>query len=220
MRHGGAAFQKLIDRATPVTDYKWQQLAGDWPNASIFQRQEKVREFLRFLRHRDLDPIRRGLIIKRLSELTGIESTALHALLRMMTSPPASTPSRTAPVSSGRELAEAWLIGCLLVQPAIYLAMREEIILELFHHHRLLAARLLEIWEDNPTPTIAEVVAALEDPGLVSEAIRLERSIDDWQTASRLPNGAASRGVTVESMARDVLETLKKPNVGRKCYGQ
>jgi DNA primase len=210
MRHGGDAFQKLIDRATPIADYKWQHLAGDWQTASIFQKQEKVRDFLRFLRYRGLDSLKRGLILKRLSELCGIEASALHTLLAMMNTPPATIPAKPAPIATGRELAEAWLIGCLLVRPGLHAAMRDELTIDLFGTYRALAARLLELWEDNPAPSIADVAAHLADDALVAEALKLERKMDDWQNAANLPNGAASRGITIESMARDVLAVLTK----------
>ena len=74
------AFQKLVDDALPIIDYRIKR-ASDGINFSnsemIIQYVKKVTEIIL-----DLDPVEKDVHIKKISEETGIKEQAIYDLLR------------------------------------------------------------------------------------------------------------------------------------------
>lgn len=77
--NGNQAFQKLVDEALPLIDYRIKR-AGDGINFSnsemIIQYVKKVTEIVA-----DLDPIEKDVYIKKISEETGIKEQPIYDLL-------------------------------------------------------------------------------------------------------------------------------------------
>ena len=78
--NGKQAFQKLVDDALPIIDYRIKR-ASDGINFSnsemIIQYVKKVTEIIL-----DLDPVEKDVHIKKISEQTGIKEQAIYDLLR------------------------------------------------------------------------------------------------------------------------------------------
>ena len=79
--NGKEAFQKLVDEALPLIDYRIKR-ASDGINFSnsemIIQYAKKITEIII-----DLDPVEKDVYIKKISEQTGIKEQAIYDLLRV-----------------------------------------------------------------------------------------------------------------------------------------
>jgi len=258
MKHGGAAFEKIVEKATDAMTYKWRDLQTRFHGTdSLTARQESATTFLRFVgatmgrEHAAMDPVRRGLLLAKVAGLVGMPLPEVQRLIEKLGGAGDSRPNQTGatggapPVATVQRLnlqqlkglaaAEAWFIGALLVRPAAYEKLREEISLSLFETFRPLAEQLLDFWEntgDLESCSLADLTTMLEERGeaetaqrgeapqtqeLIRQAIELEARMSDWLDPSSLsPQSVklmhqlnADRGMSLESLAADSLRELR-----------
>ncbi|HVS73496.1 MAG TPA: CHC2 zinc finger domain-containing protein [Phycisphaerae bacterium] len=176
MKNGGEAFQKLVDQAQDALTFKWTRLAAEvHATDSITARQDAVTEFLRFVAAslmspsaENIDPIRRGQLLVKISSLVGMSvdevTQTLFRLSRLrpttggggpagtgdgagkLQAPTPDAPSRWTPDALAD--AESWLIGFILQSPPLYGNIREEIALDLFTKFTLQAELFIEYFEN------------------------------------------------------------------------
>lgn len=118
--NGGAMFQKLIDNSTDALTYQWQRLQKQFSATdSLSARQEAIQQFMRYVavamdaghdgQAREMDPIRRGLILSKISSLVGMPlEDVSQTLLRLARTEAVRAQPRTpsAPGSAGGISAE------------------------------------------------------------------------------------------------------------------
>jgi DNA primase len=123
----------------------------------------------------------------------------------------------------GFDAAEGWLLGCLLVQPALFESVRQDLSLNLFECFRPLASRLLEFFENHDDLagcTLPELLHFLEEEGdaeLVRQTIELEDKTGEWLEPSNLSpihtkmlqHHYADRGLSLATLLRDSLKELQ-----------
>jgi hypothetical protein len=125
---------------------------------------------------------------------------------------------------AGLDLAEGWVLGGLLAQPALYEKVREDISLSLFILLRPLAEVLVEYLEnhgDLAACNLAEIASTLGDGELVRQAIQLERKASEWLDPNLSPShvkmlaqSRGDRGLTIELVLHDSLKQLKDARGG------
>jgi DNA primase catalytic core len=232
IRHGGAAFQGLVDRARDAMEYCLQALQVSMKASGVTARQEAAAEFMglfrELLKKPGVDPIRKGQLLLQAQKALNVSR---EDFARMLYPPKQNVPLlQSGPVAmlpegdevidvgtlTGRDLAEARLLGVLLCEPAMFNNMREECTLELFGVFGPLAESMLAAFEDLPggflellealpesqrplARELSQRVAHLLEPVGVS-AGRLEQ-------AKRL-NGEV--GMDVSVLAQDCLKRLRK----------
>lgn len=211
MSHGGDAFRQVVADATEMIAFQWRRLQQRFRNTdSLALRQNATREFMTFVAQsmtgpagQSMDPIRRGLLIGRLSELTGMTADEVGKLLAKA---PASRngPSAEPPAPSampagtlvGPAAVEGWVLGTLLTEPPLYATIREEMHLDLFVHFRPLAEALIEYLENAPdlaACSLSDFVAALTDNAAAGTAIRLQRDAEAGGNLQRKLDDAWAR---------------------------
>jgi DNA primase len=90
MKNGGEPFQKLVDKAADALSYKWQLLQSQFhATDSVSARQEALMGFLRFLGPMFesgviADPIRRGLLLSKVADLTHMKAGEVEEMLRKL----------------------------------------------------------------------------------------------------------------------------------------
>lgn len=87
MAHGGEPFAQLIVNATDVLAFQWDAVKRKFAaNESISVRQKVAADYVRYVAAamggRDIDPVRRGMIVMRLSTLVGMNPQEVSDLLR------------------------------------------------------------------------------------------------------------------------------------------
>ena len=214
MSHGGEAFQKIVDSATDMLTYQWNRLQKQFSaHTGLSARAEAAREFMRFVASGletagksggGIDPIRRGMLLNKLSTMVGLPVSEVTQTLRQLAAAPGGganaprpsdeTPAPARPTFNAAKLtglatAEAWVLGSLLADPKLYDKVREELSLTLFAPDCLqpLASALLEYFEsatDLSTCTLADFTSTLADPHLSNQAIQLETLSVDFANPS------------------------------------
>ncbi len=94
IKNGGEPFQKLVDHATDALTYKWQQLQQQFHNTdSLTARQESITTYLTFVAAAlegtpgipiTIDPIRRGLLLTKISALVNLPLPELQQTLHRL----------------------------------------------------------------------------------------------------------------------------------------
>ncbi len=220
--HAAKLFSRMVDHAPNALEYKWKQLIEKHTSDSITDKTAAVTEFMQFLAKVEIESVRKGQIFMRLSTLSGVP---IEDLRKLASPRPMVVKPQPAPRMGGKEVGQRWLLGCLLNQPSLYAKFREDIRLEIFPDCQLVAAALIEFWEghgDLDACTLGELTSTIGDPDLVRQAITMESAIDQMMnpdvstlTAQAVKSSMSSRGVTVESTARDLIVVLLKAQAKR-----
>jgi len=250
---GGTAFQALVDGATDAITYQWKRVQKQFgTNDSLAARQEAITQFMRFagmalepMAGREIDPLRRGLVIGRIATLVSLPVEQVNEMVQRQAR--MATPAVRAPVVvpeeeaaapakprvdvrtlKGLGVAEGWVLGCLLTEPPIYLNVRDELSVTLFAEETLrpLANVVFEYLEgaaDLHACNIADFCSHCEDETLVSQAIELEAATSDWLSPGNLSPEHAKLvtqlkndlGRTCESKLRGALAELKAQRGGQ-----
>ncbi len=183
MKNGGEPFQKLIDNAVDAMTYQWLRLQKQFgATNSLSARQESIKQFMRFVaismedgrEAQTMDPIRRGLMLSKISSLVGMSMEEVSVTLKTLArtenaraqvggsrmnagseesgtaeepSNSGLTPIHSINVRSLREGAasEAWVLGLLLADPTLYEIVREELTVQLFSPDALKALAIVLI---------------------------------------------------------------------------
>ena len=116
-RRGKAAFEELVDTATPLSDFLLAELATRHPLTSAEGRAALVNAAKPLLAQLSA-PVLGALLRRRLAEVAGLPATEMAALLPASADPGTARP-RQAPVSRTAPSLVRRLVQCLLLEPGL-----------------------------------------------------------------------------------------------------
>ena len=172
---GRKQFEKLVDNAVDVFEFKWKRLTENLDSdETIVGRKAAVEEFLQTvatsLQSGYLSQIDRGLIANRLSKIIGLDSREINAeLSRRLTRASKNTSYNleTRDVDLGQGLsaaAQREILEVLLNEPKLFEVVNEKATAEFFDVPilRQIADILFETLNSNAEPSLAAVLAKAE----------------------------------------------------------
>lgn len=185
---GPDVLRGIFEDAVDLLDFRDQRLRAELKGAGPAQIEARVRNEMRELGRLGLasaDKVRWQFVIRRLHDLTGLDTPTIAALVREGAGrnqrPADDSPQAPAKPAPRTPLAEA--VGCLLADPAMYLGLEPE------DRRKLLEAAANTPWRDaaealaaaaerSTTPTLNAVVDILADQRLdTAPAMTLERDV-------------------------------------------
>ncbi|MAE60700.1 MAG: DNA primase [Planctomycetaceae bacterium] len=157
--NGLSMWKQSCDDAVDVMTFAFGRLVDAYDQTDTMAgRQRLVEDYLRRLvqlGYRQLDPIRRGMVIPRLTDLLRIDAGALNDVIRKIGGATRSRETDVAPESAAklnaRRRAEQQLVGCLLNRPELFHATMPD-------GRSLDESVLPDDMEHEPTRVIYEVV--------------------------------------------------------------
>ncbi len=188
-REGGRALlDSALARASDVMEYRYRRLAASLRGSGAAETNRIVEDDLRKLVDLGLmnaRPVRRQLILKRLSEVAGVDARAIVAARPAGRAGPRAVPGSASP---GRErvqfsLAEH-LLGCVLCDPALWetleSARREAVLAACYGSPTLagIASTIREVSGRGEPPALGAVLADLEDMAAHEAAVALASHVD------------------------------------------
>jgi DNA primase catalytic core len=230
MKHGGEAFQKLVDEAPDALTYKWRRVRSRFAGTdSVAAKQSAVREFLTFAgsaierpgAELTTDPIRKGLLISKIANLVGMDIDQVVKSLGLRHKENLSAQSHSTP--DAEERAENWVVGCLLNEPALYSSIQESFSDQLFprlHLHAALLAEYIEyLHESEGFPRenfLADFTYWVENETVAATSILLQREVEEWLDPQMLSENVRTqlavlsqeRGLTIAGVLDDCFKYL------------
>jgi DNA primase len=189
---GKERFEKLIDQAVDVFQFKWNRLTESFGKDETFAgRKAAVEEFLQTIATSlwsgNLAAIDRGLVVNRLSKIIGLDSKEINAELHKRVGRAAKTASynvenqkvRSIDLGEGLfAIAQREILEVLLNKPELFESVKQKIAAEDFDVPALrqTASALFEILSTKPKARIAEIIARTESPQISSIIVELAQS--------------------------------------------
>ena len=175
---GKEQFQKLMDNATDVFEFKWNRLKENLSTSETFvDNKTAVEEFLQTIaaaiRSGNLAAIDRGLIVNRLSKIIGLDTKHINAELdkKLKRTEKIATYSvenqKVVSIDLGQGLlatAQREILEVLLNEPKLFQTVKRKITPKSFDVPTLsqIAAVLFETLTAEPAPSLAAVLAKAE----------------------------------------------------------
>lgn len=197
-RDGGrAVLEEVISRAADPLDVLFDGIRARVGEQGLSGRSRIVGEFLDQLTALGLhraDTIRQQLIVKRLSQITGVEWGAITGEIaarrtrRRAWEEPAAPPAARTPMGSREHL-----LGCVMCDPSLQHSLTEEQspLLDPDAYAggpmQQVARAIASLVVDEHPPTLGAVLSVLDEPEAQQAAIRLAREVE------RLTEGDAER---------------------------
>jgi DNA primase len=189
---GKERFEKLIDEAVDVFQFKWNRLAESFSrDETLAGRKAAIEEFLQTvatsLRSGNMAAIDRGLIVNRLSKIVGLDSKEINAELNKRIGRAARTASynvenqkvRSVDLGDGLfAMAQREILEVLLNEPKLFEIVKQKITAEDFGVPvlRQTASILFETLIANPETRLAEIIARTESLEASSLIVELAQS--------------------------------------------
>jgi DNA primase len=189
---GKERFEKLIDEAVDVFQFKWNRLAENLGrDETLTGKKAAIEEYLQAvatsLWSGNLAAIERGLIINRLSKIIGLDSKEVNAELNKRVGRTARTASynvenkkvRSVDLGEGLfAMAQREILEVLLNEPKLFEIVKQKIAAEDFDVPMLkrTASMLFEALSANPETSLAEIIARTESPEASSLIVELAQS--------------------------------------------
>ncbi|MFA5239319.1 MAG: DNA primase [Phycisphaerae bacterium] len=189
---GKERFEQLTDGAIDVFQFKWNRLTESFDkDETLAGRKAAIEEFLQTiaisLRSGNLAVIERGLIVNRLSKITGLDSKEINTELNKRTARTTKTASynvenqkvRSVDLGDGFfAIAQREILEVLLNEPGLFEIVRGKIKAEDFDVPilRQTASILFETLSANPETSLAEILAGVESPEAGSLIVELAES--------------------------------------------
>ena len=220
LEQGAEAFQAILDGSIDALSYKWKQLSRhfDQNGGDLTSQQKGLEAYLEVLARArgtgPVDPLRWGVVLSRVSRLTDIPVEDLNERFgtkrkTSVGSASAAMHVGTAPQApprafSGRERAERWILGVLLIeprrwqdaqkvlQPADFSDERCRAVAESYWHHQ----------RDEGEPVFNEFLGALGNPHLVELAIE---ALNEVESIGQLQGDASA---ALEGLLADAVSHL------------
>jgi DNA primase len=189
---GRERFEKLIEEAVDVFQYKWNRLAESFSrDESFVGRKAAIEDFLQTvatsLWSGNMAAIDRGLIVNRLSKIIGLDSKEINAELNKRIGRVAKTASynmenqkvRSVDLGEGLfAMAQREILEVLLNEPKLFKVVKQKIAADDFDVPvlRQTASILFEALSANPETSLAEIIARTESPEAGSLIVELAQS--------------------------------------------
>jgi DNA primase len=254
LQNGIEAFQSLLDQSPDALSYKWKQLVRQFNQSGgdLTGQQKAVETYLEVLASArgsgPVDGLRWGSALSRVSRLTDIPVDELNRRFRVRKQPARSIGFQSAEVPSvpaavkpsgpvtGRDRAELWILGILLLHPQRWHEIQRVVHLEDFANER--NRRLAEIYwnhqRDEGEPVFNEFLGTLHEPSLTETAVQAVDDVEDFEEPDQVIAEAlayfersrrvqaeqklvaASRRTSDSSTERDEIELLTKLSQSRR----
>jgi DNA primase len=189
---GKERFEKLIDEAVDVFQFKWNRLTESFGrDETVAGRKAAIEEFLQTVATSfwsgNLAAIERGLIVNRLSKIIGASTKEINAELHKRIARTAKTASynvenqkvRSVDLGEGSfAIAQREVLEVLLNEPKLFETVKQKITVEDFDVPvlRQTASILFEALSNNPATRLAEIIARTESPQIGSLLVELAES--------------------------------------------
>jgi DNA primase len=189
---GKERFERLIDEAVDVFQFKWNRLTESFGrDETLAGRKSAIEEFLQTvatsLWSGNLAAIERGLIVNRLSKIIGLDSKEINAELHKRIGRSAKTASynvenqkvRSVDLGEGLfAIAQREILEVLLNEPKLFEIVKQKITAEDFDVPMLrqTASILFETLSTDPETRLAEILARAESPEAGSLIVELAQS--------------------------------------------
>jgi DNA primase len=189
---GKERFEKLIDEAVDVFQFKWNRLTESFGrDETVAGRKAAIEEFLQTVATSfwsgNLAAIERGLIVNRLSKIIGASTKEINAELHKRIARTAKTASynvenqkvRSVDLGEGSfAIAQREVLEVLLNEPKLFETVKQKITVEDFDVPvlRQTASILFEALSNNPVTRLAEIIARTESPQIGSLLVELAQS--------------------------------------------
>ncbi len=189
---GKERFEKLIDEAVDVFQFKWNRLAESFSrDETLAGRKAAIEEFLQTvatsLWSGSLTAIERGLIVNRLSKIIGISTEEINAELHKRVGRTARTANynvenqkvRSVDLGEGSfAIAQREILEVLLNEPKLFEIVKQKITAEDFDVPALrqTALILFETLSANPETSLAAILSGIESPEAGSLVVELAQS--------------------------------------------
>ncbi len=207
---GAEVFARVIENATDLLEFRFARLRERLRGAGIAETSRVLTEELARLGELGLDrvrPMRRRLILRKIAEIAGVdEATVRDAMPGGRRSAPATQAIEPKSVL-GRALgARESLLGCVLAEPSLWLALHEDERLLLATDRfdapdlRAVADAVHLLTEEGASPGLSETLGELETPECQAAAVELERAV-----STACDNSAERR----HALWRDCLDRLR-----------
>jgi DNA primase len=221
LKNGAEAFESLLAQSPDALAYRWRQLHQRFAasGGDLTGQQKVVKEYLDLLAAArgtgPVDPIRWGMVLTRVSRLTGISVDELNGQFKapklqsrrpMGPAEAGRTPTAVAdeageefavigPVT-GRDRGERWILGILLLEPKRWHKVQQSLSPEDFVNPA--CRRLAEIYWDRQRnegePVFNEFL------GLLGHAALVELAVNALEEAEGLPDRQVTLDHAVESL--------------------
>lgn len=177
LEQGQQGFQRMIDEAVDVLQFKWDRLNMKFQSdTTLSGRKQAVDEFLQTIaagiQAGNLSAIDRGLVVNRLSTMIGLSTRQieieLQRRMRNETRTQMSTdkaPAQTQIFGQGIGIVtQREILEVLLNEPRLYRSFQQEITVDVFKDPILkqVATLFFELLQDNPDATGTDVLARVE----------------------------------------------------------
>ena len=254
LQQGAPAFQAVLDQASDALSYKWKQLVRHFNESGgdLTGQQKAVEAYLEVLASArgagPVDALRWGSALARVSRLTDIPTDELNKRFRVRRAPVKSASSSApGPVGAGpavepagpvtgRDRAERWILGILLLHPHRWHEIQRAVHLEDFarDRHRRLAEIYWNHQRDEGEPVFNEFLGTLPEASLVETAIQAVDEVEDLDQLDQVVAEAlaffdrsrrvqaeqklvaASRRTSDSGTERDEIELLTKLSESRR----
>jgi len=194
---GKERFDQLTDEAIDVFQFKWNRLTESFgKDETLAGRKAAIEEFLQTiatsLRSGNLAVIERGLIVNRLSKITGLDNKEINTELNKRIGRSAKISGNAASSYNVENqkvrsvdfgdgffaIAQREIIEVLLNEPRLFEIVRGKITVEDFDVPilRQTASILFETLSANPETSLAEILAGVESPEAGSLIVELAQS--------------------------------------------
>lgn len=207
---GANAFRSVVDNAVDVMEYKWNRLKEGLENTTnLADRKSAVEQYIDSvsvgINSGNIDPISAGLIISKISRITGIEANRLRHILRKKVSRIASgqgyaiEDQKVVSVNLNSSLtakAQREILEVLLAKPELYDNVKENIKAQVFD---------IPIFRDIFTAFVEAVILGYD--GALARTIANLESSDISNTVVELENKGKSKA-NFEKRMSESLEAL------------
>ncbi len=189
---GGEQFERLVDDAVDVFQFKWNRLTENFGgDETLVDNKAAIEEFLQTiatsLRAGNLTAIDRGLIVNRLSKIIGLGSKEINAELRKRLRRAAKTASynvenqkvRSIDLGDGLfAIAQREILEVLLNEPNLFENIKQKITADIFDVPilRQIATILFEILSTEPKAPLTAVLAKAESVEVGNAIVELAQT--------------------------------------------
>jgi len=192
LSNGAQEFQRLVEQATDVFEFKWNRLKENFKSQdNLVDNKSALEEFLQTIATSiysgNLPVLDRGLIVNRLSKIIGLSRGEINAELRKRTARAARTASynlqnpKVKTVDLGRGLfatAQREVIEVLLNEPKLFQLVKQKITADTFDVPilRQIATGLFETLNKEPSAPLKMILAQTESLEEDSVIVKLAQS--------------------------------------------
>lgn len=224
LAQGKDAFERVIENATDVFEFKWTRLSNDLGSEqTLAGKKQAIDEYLDAVATAagagNLSPVEKGLIINRLSHIMAMDAKDINTELvrRMGRARTASAYTNITALDLGEGLsanAQREIIEVLLAEPKLFKYIKNEVTPQNFDVPVLqkIAEAVFRTIAANPEATVQETCAAVEEPQIAGLIVNLEDDgVKKGNFKKRLDDALAALKYEQQRVNRPILKPCQNP---------